>query len=121
MKVSLETLDVDVADDVLAAVDREVSERVTSSVFDGVRDLRLRLRSAKGVLLCVAAVGFAGGSLVTSTATSKRPLDAIVGALEGLPDRIDRMHRIEERPNASTPAESHAAVREELKKLLARA
>src|SRR6185369_5920681 len=99
MRVALEALDVRVGDDVLKAVNREVTERVPSSVFAGVRDLRLRLRQTKGALLCVAAAGFAGGDLVTSTATSNNPLEAIVGALEGLPDRIDRVHH-RDRPNA---------------------
>jgi hypothetical protein len=118
MRVALESLDVRVADDVLDAVSREVTERVSASAFTGVRDLRLRLRQAKGALLCVAAVGFAGGDLVTSTATSSSPLEAIVGALDGLPDRIDRVHRSEHRPNASPTTDSHAAVRDELKRLL---
>jgi hypothetical protein len=117
MRVALEALDVGVADDVLEAVSREVTERTSSSVFQGVRDLRLRLRRAKGALLCVAAVGFVSGDLVTSTATSDSPLDAIVGALEGLPDRIDRAYRHEHRATAGQ--DGHAAVREELRRLLA--
>jgi hypothetical protein len=116
MRVALDSLDVPVPDDVLLAVDREVSERASSSVFSGVRDLRLRLRQAKGALLCVAAVGFAGGSLVTSTATSASPLGAIVGALEALPDRIDRIQRLEH--DAASGVDSHAAVRAELERLL---
>src|SRR5262245_52036659 len=116
MRVALEALDVRVADDVLEEVNREVTERALSSVFAGVRDLRLRLRQAKGALLCVAAVGFTGGDLVTSTATSNSPLAAIVGALDGLPDRIDRVHRNEHR--ASPEMTRHAAVRAELKRLL---
>jgi hypothetical protein len=120
MRIAVEALDVGVADEVLQAVDREVSERTTSSAFSGVRDLRLRLRQVKGALLCVAAVGFVGGDLVTSTATSQTPLEAIVGALDGLPDRIDRVHRTDHRSaDAAHPMTSHAAVREELKRLLA--
>lgn len=97
MHVAVEALDVGVADADLEAVSREVSQRFTSSLFAGVRDLRLRLRSAQGALLCVAVVGFAGGGLVTSTATSDTPLTAMVGALDGLPERMDRIHRAEGR------------------------
>jgi hypothetical protein len=118
MRVAVEALDVPVADDVLEAVNREVTERFASAVFKGARDLRLRLRCVKGALLCVAAVGFAGGDLATSTATSKSPLGAIVGALEGLPDRIDRVHRSDHRPSVPPAMTAHAAVREELKRLL---
>lgn len=114
MHFAIEALDVGVDDDVLLAANREVSARVASSLFAGVRDVRLRLRQAKGALLCVVAVGFAGGDLVTSTATGERPLEAIVGALDGLPDRVDRVHRRETRPSGLT----HAAVRDELKRLL---
>jgi hypothetical protein len=119
MRVSVEALDVEVGDEVLAAVDREVNQRAASSSFAGVRDLRLRLRSAKGVLLCVAAVGFASGKLVTATGTSDRPLDAIVSALEGLPDRMDRLQRGEARAASPAATTEHAAVREALKRLLA--
>ena len=117
MRVALEALDVDVPKDVEEVVSRKVRERVASSVFSGVQDLRLRLRRTKGALLCVAAVGFAGGDLVTSTGTSDSPLEAIVGALDGLPERIGRVHRT----NASTAVDTHAAVRNELKRLLDRA
>ena len=61
MRVALEALDVDVPSDLQEAVCRKVKERVGTSVFSGVQDLRLRLRRAKGALLCVAAVGFPGG------------------------------------------------------------
>ena len=111
MRVAVEAMDVGVAAADLEAVSREVSERFTSSLFAGVRDLRLRLRSAKGALVCVAMVGFAGGELVTSTATSNTPLTAMVGALDGLPERIDRVHRVEQTTD-------HAAVRAALKRLL---
>ena len=114
MNVAVEALDVGLADADLEAVSREVTQRAASSLFAGVRDLRLRLRSAKGALLCVAVVGFAGGELVTSTATSDTPLAAMVGALEGLPERMDRMHRAEPKPAAF----DHAPVRAELKRLL---
>lgn len=119
MRIALDTLDVDVSSDEREVVSRKVNERIASSVFAGVQDLRLRLRRTKGALLCVAAVGFVGGDLVTSTATSDTPLEAIVDALEGLPERIDRVHRTDRTsaPNAA----GHAAYREELKKLLARA
>ena len=122
MRIGLESLDdVDLASDVREAVSRKVDERVSSSAFAGVQDLRLRLRRTKDALLCVAIVGFAGGDLVTSTATSDTPLDAVVDALDGLPARMERVHRADRR---STPADDggrHAAVREELKRLLARA
>ncbi len=117
MNVAVEALDVGLADADLEAVSREVTQRLTSSLFAGARDLRLRLRSAKGALLCVAAVGFAGGELVTSTASSDTPLAAMVGALDGLPERMDRLQRTEATPVAS----DHAAVRAALKRLLERA
>src|SRR5690242_20141957 len=88
--------DVDVSPELREVVEREVTERWSSSVFAGVRDLRLRLLRSKGALLCVAMVGFAGGDLVTSTATRNTPLDAVVDALEGLPERIVRIHRSDE-------------------------
>lgn len=116
MHVAVEALDVSIADSDLAAVDREVAQRFASSPFAGVRDLRLRLRQAKGALLCVAAVGFGGGELVTSTATSDTPLAAMVGALEGLPARMARVLR----SDATPKAEGHAAVRAELRRLLDR-
>lgn len=120
MYVAVDAPDVSVEGATLEAVSREVAERASSSLFAGARDLRLRLRSAKGALLCVAVVGFAGGDLVTSTATSDTPLSAMVAALDGLPDRIDRLHRVEpSRSAAPTPAD-HAALRAELKRLLDR-
>lgn len=113
MKVAVDALELPIEDEVLATVDRAVQERSSSLVFAGVRDLRLRLRRVRGALLCVAAVGLAGGGLATSTATSSTPLDAVIGALDGLPDRIDRVRR--RSPGATS---RHAAVRDELKKLL---
>jgi hypothetical protein len=122
MRLAIDTLDVGVADEVLHAANGEVTSRLMSSVFAGVRDVRLRLRQAKGALLCVAVVGFASGELVTSTATSETPLEAIVGALDGLSDRMDRVHRSEPRSSsASIAMTSHAAVRQEIKRLLATA
>ena len=116
MHVAVEALDVGLADSDLEAVDREVSQRFAASPFAGVRDLRLRLRHVKGALLCVAAVGFGGGALVTSTATSDTPLAAMVGALDGLPERMERILRSEPAPKVDSS--SHAAVRAELKRLL---
>jgi hypothetical protein len=107
MHVAVEALDVGVADADLEAVDREMRQRATSSLFAGVRDIRLRLRRVKDALVCVAVVGFAGGGLVTSTATSDTPLTAMVGALDGLPERMDRMHRAETIPTSL----DHASVR----------
>lgn len=125
MRVGLEALDdVQVSREVREAVSRQVTERIASSVFSGVQDLRLRLRRTKGALLCVAIVGFAGGDLVTSTATSESPLEAMVDALDGLPARIERVHRTAPRSNdasAANDADRHAAVRTELKRLLDRA
>jgi len=122
MRVGFESLDdIQVSSDVCEAVSRTVSERFTSSVFAGVVDLRLRLRRTKGALLCVAIVGFVGGDLVTSTATSDSPLEAVVDALDGLPERIGRVHRTERRPEVPVDVERHAAVRDELKRLLDRA
>jgi len=118
MNVAVDAVDVGVADADLEAVSREVRDRLGSSLFAGVRDLRLRLRTAKGALLCVAVVGFAGGELVTSTATSDTPLTAMFGALDGLPDRIDRIHRAA--PAQATAPLDHALVRAELKRLLDR-
>jgi hypothetical protein len=115
MRVGFEALDVDVSSDVRDAVSRTVSERLASSVFAEVQDLRLRLHRTKGALLCVAVVGFVGGDLVTSTATSDSPLGAIVDALDRLPGRIGLAHRTDRRPN---DVDRHAAVREELKRLL---
>jgi hypothetical protein len=119
MRVGFEALDVQVGSDVRDAVTRKVNERVAMSVFSGVQDLRVRLRQTKAAFLCVAAVGFAGGDLVTSTATSDHPLGAVMNALDGLPERIGRVHRTERR--SESDADRHVAVREELKKLLARA
>jgi hypothetical protein len=101
-------------------VTREVSERATSSsVFAGVSDLRLRLRREKGALLCVAVLGFASGGLVTSTVKSESPLEAIVGALDGLPESIDRQ-RSYARAEQAASASTHAAAREQLSRLLNR-
>lgn len=120
MRVGFEALDVDVSKDERDAVCRTVKERSSSSTFSGVQDLRLRLRRVKGALLCVAIVGFAEGDLVTSTATSSSPLGAVVDALDALPQRLDRMPRIE-RPKNAVAAARHAALREEVKRLLAHA
>jgi hypothetical protein len=121
MRIGLEALDdVDVTSDVRDAVSRTVSERAASSVFAGVQDLRLRLRRTKDALLCVAMVGFAGGDLVTSTAPRATPLEAVVQALDGLPDRIERAHRIDRRTKSAEDGDRHAAVRDELKRLLDR-
>lgn len=113
----MDTVELPVTDEVLAAVSREVDERTSSGVFDGVRDLRVRLRNVKGALLCVVAVGLSSGGLATSTATSSNAIDAVVGALNGLPSRIGRATR----PRTSTgDASKHAAVRNQLKRLLER-
>jgi hypothetical protein len=118
MRVALEAVGVVVGEPVLDAVTREVSQRATSSsVFAGVNDLRLRLRREKGALLCVAVLGLASGGLVTSTVKSESPLEAIVGALDGLPGSIDRQ-RSYSRPDQAPGGSTHAAAREELKKLL---
>lgn len=120
MRVGLEALDdVQVSSEVREAVCRQVKAR--TAVFSGAADLRLRLRRTKGALLCVAIVGFAGGDLVTSTATSESPLDAVVDALDGLPARMERVHRTEARANDPSAADRHAAVRARLKMLLDRA
>src|SRR5688500_9602878 len=117
MRVGFDVLDdVQVSSDERDAVTRTVSERFASSVFAGVEDLRLRLRRTKGALLCVVMVGFASGDLVTSTATSDTPLEAVVDALDALPERIDRVQRSDRR--SGNDADRHAAVREELKRLL---
>lgn len=122
MRVGLEALDdVQVSSEVREAVSRQLTERIASSVFSGVQDLRLRLRRSKGALLCVAIVGFAGGDLVTSTATSESPLDAMVDALDGLPARMQRVQRTDARSKDANDADRHAAVRAELKRLLDRA
>jgi hypothetical protein len=120
VRVAFEAIDVDVPSDVREVMSQKVKERLASSIFSGVQDLRLRLRRTKGALLCVAAVGFVGGDLVTSTGTSSSPLEAMVDAMDGLPERIDRAHR-DRRTNGSTSGDRHAAVREELKRLLDRA
>jgi hypothetical protein len=120
MRVALEAVDVSVGEPVLDAVTREVSERATtSSVFAGVSDLRLRLRRDKGALLCVAVLGLASGGLVTSTVTSDSPLEAIVGALDGLAESVDRQ-RSHSRPDGASGA-SRAVAREQLSRLLGRA
>ncbi|MBS2018117.1 MAG: hypothetical protein JST00_34920 [Deltaproteobacteria bacterium] len=120
MRVGFEALDVDVSTDERQAVCGAVKERTTSSVFAGVQDLRLRLRQVGGALLCVVIAGFAEGELVTSTAKGDSALGAVVGALDGLPERIDRMPRIQ-RPKNAMAAARHAAIREELKRALAQA
>jgi hypothetical protein len=112
MRVAVDAEDVGLSEAELDAVNREVTARVQSPLFEGVRDLRFRLRQVKGALLCVVAVGFSAGDLVTSTATSKTPLEAMVTALDGLPERMERIPRIEHRPP------THAAVRNKLKLLL---
>ena len=119
MQLAVEALDVGVADADLEAVRREVSERFTTSLFAGVRDLRLRLRSAKGALLCVAVDVTSSPPAKPTTATSNTPLTAMVGALDGLPARMDRLHRAD--TAAPAPSLDHAAVRAELKRLLDRA
>jgi hypothetical protein len=120
MRIAIEAGDVSVSDDVLSEVDRAVSARVgASSAFAGARDLRLRLRHTKNALLCIAAVGFAGGGLVTSTAEGTSPFEAIVGALEDLPVRMDRLDDARRRTVAS-PAAEHAAIRAELTRMLDR-
>jgi hypothetical protein len=116
MRVALEAIDVAVGNDVLARVDREVANRIRAPEFSAARDLRLRLRQVKGAFLGIVIVGFSAGDLITSTATSNDPLDAMVSALDGLPGRMDRIQkRHEPRPN------THAKFREELRRLLARA
>lgn len=112
MRVAVEATDVGVTAAELEAVNREVAARTQSSAFEGARDLRLRLRLVKGALLCIVAVGFSGGDLVTSTATSTTPLGAMVDALDALPERMERVPRSEHRPP------THAAVRHKLKLLL---
>lgn len=121
MRVAVEAAeDVSVGDDVLAAVNREVTERGTTPGLFGARDVRLRLRRAKGALMCIVAVGFPAGTLVTSTATRSTPMEAIVEALDGLPER---MQRVQPAPALASvgDAPSHAAVRDTLKRLLDRA
>ena len=121
MRIGFESLDdVDLTSDDRDAVSRKVSERITSSVFAGVQDLRLRLRRTKDALLCVAIVGLAGGDLVTSVATSGTPLEAVVDALDGLPERIERAQKIDRRSKSADDGDRHAAVREALKRLLDR-
>lgn len=122
MRIGFESPDdLQVSSDVREAMSRKVSERIASSVFAGVVDLRLRLRRTKGALLCVAIVGFAGGDLVTSTATREGPLEAVVDALDGLPERIDHAHSFDRGTRGRVEVDRHAAVRDELKKLLDRA
>ena len=117
MRVAIEAVDVAVPDEELSKVDDVVNARVRSSSFDGARDLRLRLRRTKNALLCIAAVGFSGGGLVTSTATGSSPFTAIVGALDELPARIDRVDGLR-RAAGAAGAGDHAAVRETLRRLL---
>lgn len=114
MRVAVDTVELPLEEEELASVEGVVQERVASPIFAGASDLRVRLRKVKGALLCVAAVGLAGGGLATSTATSSTPLDAVMGALDGLPDRIDRARRI----SSTSRGSRHAAVRAEVKKLL---
>jgi hypothetical protein len=119
MRIAIEAGDLPVSDDILSEVDRAVRARASASAFDGARDLRLRLRQTKNALLCVAAVGFAGGALVTSTAEGMTPVEAVVGALEDLPARRERQDEARRGVVvASGPAE-HAALRVELTRLLA--
>lgn len=121
MRIGFEALDdVDVTSDLREAVCRKVTERVASSVFAGVQDLRLRLRRSKDALLCVAIVGLSGGDLVTSTATNGTPLEAVVAALDGLPERIERAHQYDRRSKSADDGNRHAAVREELHRLFDR-
>ena len=124
MRVRFEALeDVQVSDDVREAVCRKVKESQASSLFAGVDDLRLRLRRTKGVLVAVAIVGFAGGGLATSTAASASgdPLEAVVGALDGIPAHLDRIQRAYRRSEEATSTARHAAVRDHLRKMLDRA
>ena len=114
MKVAVDAEDIGLSAAELDAVSREVDARAQSPMFAGAKDLRFRLRQVKGALLCIVAVGFSGGDLVTSTATSKTPLEAMVGALDGLPERIERLPRIDHEHRPTT----HAAVRNQLKLLL---
>lgn len=125
MRVAIDALDVSIGDDVLDAVDAVVMERTGSSSFADARDLRLRFRRTKDALLvCVAAVGFAGGSLVTSRGKSASPIEAMVAALDELPASIDRSANLEAhrravaQPRAAVLATGHAAQRETLRKLL---
>lgn len=118
MRVAVDTTDVQVDEAVLEAVGREVTERVGMPVFAGARDVRLRLRQAKGALLAIVAVGFSAGGLVTSSAESATPLEAITLAFDGLPERLERIKSSEQRGDVG--ASRHAAVRHELQRLLAR-
>lgn len=120
MRVGIDTEDVHVPSEVCEEVRRTVNGRLEASVFAGVADLRLRLRRTQNALLCVAMVGFVGGDLVTSTATSDDPLGAVVDALDALPARIDRLHRSERASADASSPDRHAAVRDELRRLLAR-
>lgn len=119
MRVRVESNDVAVSDEELSAVDAAVTARASAwSRIANVRDLRLRLVRTKSALLCVAAVGLSGGGLVTSTAESSSPLDAMVGALDELPGRFDRLESARRESAASSPTDAHAMVREELRRLL---
>ncbi len=115
MRIAIEAGDLPVSDDVLSEVSRAV--RARASAFSDARDLRLRLRQTKSALLCVVAVGFAGGGLVTSTAEGRTPVEAVVGALDDLPARRDRQA---DARRGAVPAEApseHAALRGELRRL----
>lgn len=118
MRVAIEALDLSVSDDELAAVDREVNARASAEPFKEARDLRLRLRRTKNALICVAAVGFVGGGLVTSTATRPTPIQAIVGALDELPERIERSEAASAGRRANrAKGTTHAAVRDAVRRL----
>ena len=122
MRVGFEALeDLEVSDDVREAVCKKVKEGVASSLFAGVDDLRLRLRrTTKGVLVAVAIVGFAGGGLATSTATSTSndPLAAVSDALDGIPAHLDRAQRSYRRAEDAPSTDRHAAVREHVRRVL---
>ena len=121
MRVGFEALeDLEVSNDVREAVCRKVKEGVASSLFAGVDDLRLRLRRTKGVLVAVAIVGFAGGGLATSIATSESndPLEAVASALDGIPARLDRAQRSYRRAEDAPSSDRHAAVREHVRRAL---
>lgn len=121
MRVRVEANEVAVSDEELSAVDAAVNARAGAwSRIAGARDLRLRLVRTKNALLCVAAVGLSGGGLVTSTAESSSPLAAMVGALDELPGRFDRLEsaRRDSAARVLESADSHAVVREELRRLL---
>lgn len=116
MRIAIEAGDLPVSDDVLSEMDR--AARARASTFIGARDLRLRLRQTKNALLCVVAVGFAGGGLVTSTAEGTTPFEAVVGALEELPARRDRLDDARRSATVADAPTEHAALRGELRRLL---